>query len=83
MSPGLTSRRSSDTVRAISGPLTSGDQYAGRPVLVVAHSMGVSMALRLAYRHPELVRAVVALDGGAAAAPGQPGGDARADGRPA
>lgn len=37
-----------------------------RPVLVVAHSMGVSLALRLAYRHPEQVRAVVALDGGPA-----------------
>ena len=36
MSLGLTSRGSTDTVRAISGPLTSGDQYAGRPVLVVA-----------------------------------------------
>ena len=41
-------------------------QIESQPVLVVAHSMGVSMALRLAYRHPERVRAVVALDGGAA-----------------
>lgn len=41
-------------------------QIESRPVLVVAHSMGVSIALRLAYRHPERVRAVVALDGGAA-----------------
>jgi pimeloyl-ACP methyl ester carboxylesterase len=37
-----------------------------QPVLLVAHSLGVSMALRLAYRHPEQVRAVVALDGGPA-----------------
>jgi pimeloyl-ACP methyl ester carboxylesterase len=37
-----------------------------QPVLVVGHSLGVSMVLRLAYRHPEQVRAVVALDGGPA-----------------
>jgi len=34
------------------------------PVLVVAHSLSASIALRLAVRHPELVRGVVALDGG-------------------
>jgi esterase len=34
--------------------------------IVVAHSTGASMALRLAHRHPELVRAVVSLDGGPA-----------------
>jgi pimeloyl-ACP methyl ester carboxylesterase len=34
------------------------------PVILVAHSLGASMALRLAVRHPELVRAVVSLDGG-------------------
>jgi pimeloyl-ACP methyl ester carboxylesterase len=34
------------------------------PVVVVAHSVAVSIALRLAYRHPELVRAVILLDGG-------------------
>ena len=32
--------------------------------LVVAHSVGVSMALRLSYRRPELVRGVLAIDGG-------------------
>lgn len=48
-------------------------QIESQPVLVVAHSMGVSMALRLAYRHPELVRAVVALDGGAAERAATPG----------
>ena len=36
MRPGLTSLGSSDTVRAISGPLASGDQHAGRTVLIVA-----------------------------------------------
>jgi esterase len=39
---------------------------AAGPAVVVAHSTGASMALRLAYRHPELVRAVVSLDGGPA-----------------
>jgi hypothetical protein len=36
VSPGLTGRGSSDTVRAVSGPLASGDQHVGRTVLVVA-----------------------------------------------
>jgi esterase len=43
------------------------------PVVVVAHSTGASMALRLAYRHPELVKAVVSLDGGAAETATSPG----------
>jgi pimeloyl-ACP methyl ester carboxylesterase len=34
------------------------------PVVLVAHSVSGSIALRLAIRHPELVRAVVLLDGG-------------------
>jgi pimeloyl-ACP methyl ester carboxylesterase len=34
------------------------------PVVLVAHSISASTALRLAIRHPELVRAVVLLDGG-------------------
>lgn len=34
------------------------------PVIVVAHSVSASTALRLALRHPEAVRAVVLLDGG-------------------
>lgn len=34
--------------------------------LVIAHSIGVAMALRLAYVRPDLVRGIVALDGGAA-----------------
>jgi pimeloyl-ACP methyl ester carboxylesterase len=33
--------------------------------VVVAHALGAAMALRLAYRRPDLVRGVVALDGGA------------------
>ena len=36
------------------------------PAIVVAHSTGASVALRLAYRHPDLVRGIVSLDGGAA-----------------
>jgi pimeloyl-ACP methyl ester carboxylesterase len=35
-----------------------------RPVLLVAHSLSSSMALRLAVRHPGLVRGIVLLDGG-------------------
>lgn len=36
--------------------------------LVVAHALGAGMALRLAYRRPDLVRGLVALDGGASEA---------------
>jgi pimeloyl-ACP methyl ester carboxylesterase len=43
------------------------------PALVVAHSVGASMALRLAYRHPELVSSVIALDGGPAEEAATPG----------
>lgn len=43
------------------------------PAIVVAHSTGASMALRLAYRYPELVRAVVSLDGGPAESATSPG----------
>ncbi len=34
------------------------------PVVLVAHSVSASIALRLAVRHPKLVRSVVLLDGG-------------------
>jgi pimeloyl-ACP methyl ester carboxylesterase len=34
------------------------------PALVVAHSLGGSIALRLAVRHPDAVRAIVSLEGG-------------------
>ncbi|MEP6687564.1 MAG: alpha/beta hydrolase [Gemmatimonadales bacterium] len=43
------------------------------PAVVVGHSLGVSLALRLAVRHPERVRAVMALDGGPADAAATPG----------
>jgi pimeloyl-ACP methyl ester carboxylesterase len=49
------------------------DQIGGQPAVVVAHSIGVSMALRLVYRHPGQVRAVVALDGGPAEEAATPG----------
>jgi pimeloyl-ACP methyl ester carboxylesterase len=43
-------------------------QLPDRPVVVVAHSLAASMVLRLAYRAPELVHAIVLLDGGPAEA---------------
>ena len=43
------------------------------PAIVVAHSVAASMALRLAARHPERVRAVVSLDGGPTEAAATPG----------
>lgn len=42
-------------------------------VVLVAHSVSASMALRLAYRRPDLVRAVVMLDGGAVESAATPG----------
>ncbi len=42
------------------------DTLKVRGVIVVAHSLGASMAYRLAYRHPALVRAIVSLEGGPA-----------------
>lgn len=41
--------------------------------VVVAHAVGVAVALRLAYRRPDLVRGVVALDGGPAESATTPG----------
>jgi pimeloyl-ACP methyl ester carboxylesterase len=41
--------------------------------VVVAHAVGASMAFRLAYRHPERVKAIVSLDGGPAEAAATPG----------
>jgi pimeloyl-ACP methyl ester carboxylesterase len=41
--------------------------------IVVGHSVAASMALRLACRHPERVRAVVALEGGPAETVATPG----------
>ncbi len=41
--------------------------------VVVAHSIGASMAYRLAYRRPDHVRGIIALDGGPAEAAATPG----------
>lgn len=49
------------------------DALGVEPAVVVAHAVGGSMALRLACRHPERVRAVVSLDGGPAEAAATPG----------
>jgi pimeloyl-ACP methyl ester carboxylesterase len=43
------------------------------PAIVVGHSLGASMALRLAYRHPARVRALIVLDGGPAEQAATPG----------
>lgn len=40
------------------------DTLATGPAIVVAHSTGASIAYRLAYRHPELVRGIVSIEGG-------------------
>lgn len=42
------------------------DKLEVRGVIMVAHSLNASMAYRLAYRRPELVAAIVSLDGGPA-----------------
>jgi pimeloyl-ACP methyl ester carboxylesterase len=42
------------------------DTLATGPAIVVAHSTGASIAYRLAYRHPELVRSIVSIEGGPA-----------------
>jgi pimeloyl-ACP methyl ester carboxylesterase len=44
-----------------------------RPAVVVGHSVGASMVLRLVYRHPGRVRALIALDGGPAEQAATPG----------
>jgi pimeloyl-ACP methyl ester carboxylesterase len=41
--------------------------------MVVGHSLGASIALRLAYRHPERVKALILLDGGPAEQAATPG----------
>jgi haloalkane dehalogenase len=41
--------------------------------ILVSHSVGTSIALRLAYRHPARIRAVVSLEGGAAEEVSTPG----------
>jgi pimeloyl-ACP methyl ester carboxylesterase len=52
--------RQADRIAAVLRELNTG------PATVVAHSTGASMALRLAYRQPALVSAIVSLDGGPA-----------------
>jgi pimeloyl-ACP methyl ester carboxylesterase len=49
------------------------DRLGDEPAVVVGHSLGVSLALRLAAHHPDRVRAVIALDGGPAEAAATPG----------
>src|SRR2546423_4993888 len=44
------------------------DRLGVRHAVVVAHSLGASMAFRLAYRRPDLVAGIVSLDGGPAEA---------------
>ena len=48
------------------------DRLSVTGAVIVAHSIGASIAYRLAYRRPELVRAVVALEGGPAEAAATP-----------
>jgi len=48
------------------------DTLAVRDAVIVAHSLGASMAYRLAYRRPELVHAIVSLEGGPAEAAATP-----------
>jgi len=42
------------------------DRLGVRNAVVIAHSLGASMAFRLAYRRPDLVAGIVSLDGGPA-----------------
>src|SRR5438093_2859477 len=49
------------------------DRLSVRHAVVVAHSLGASMAFRLAYRRPDLVAGIVSLDGGPAEAAATPG----------
>jgi pimeloyl-ACP methyl ester carboxylesterase len=44
------------------------DTLQVRDAILVAHSLGASMAFRVAYRRPDLARAVVSLEGGPAEA---------------
>jgi pimeloyl-ACP methyl ester carboxylesterase len=48
------------------------DSFRLRNVIFVAHSLGASMVFRLAYRRPDLARAVVSLEGGPAEAAATP-----------
>ncbi len=48
------------------------DTLGVRDAVIVAHSLGASMAYRLAYRRPELVHGIVSLEGGPAEAAATP-----------
>ncbi len=56
-----------DRVRAVMDSLDIG------PAVVVAHSLGSSIALHLAARHPERVRGIVSIEGGIAETAMRPG----------
>jgi pimeloyl-ACP methyl ester carboxylesterase len=49
------------------------DTLGLRETVLVAHSVGAGIALRIAYRRPELVRRLVSLDGGPAERAATPG----------
>jgi pimeloyl-ACP methyl ester carboxylesterase len=49
------------------------DSLQVRQALLVAHSLGAGMALRVAWRRPDLVRGVASLDGGPAPTAATPG----------
>ncbi len=49
------------------------DALGVEDAILVSHSVGTSMALRLAYRHPEHIKAVVSLEGGVAEEVATPG----------
>ena len=49
------------------------DTLGLRETVLVAHSVGAAIALRIAYRRPELVRRLVSLDGGPAERAATPG----------
>lgn len=49
------------------------DRLRERSVLMVAHSLGASIAFRVAYRRPDLVAGILSLDGGPTEEIGTPG----------
>lgn len=52
---------------------TALDALGVKDAILVSHSIGTSMALRLTYRHPARIRAVVSLEGGVAEEVATPG----------
>lgn len=49
------------------------DSLQLRETVIVAHSLGAAIALRIAYQRPDLLRALVSLDGGPAESAATPG----------